>query len=247
LLSGKNRLTYDHLVLDEVQDMSPLAVGVLLDTMGRGRPITLAGDTAQRIVKESGFVSWDCLFEELGLSERQVATLQVAYRSTAEIMEFSRYILGPLAEQSPQLPRSGASVEIHRFTDPGQAVDFLGAALRDLALREPRANVALITRYATQASLYHEGLLKAEVPGLRLVLSEDFTFRPGCEVTEVRQVKGLEFDYVILLDVNADSYPETEDSRRLLHLGATRAAHQLWLVCTGPPSPLLPCRLDPQS
>jgi DNA helicase-2/ATP-dependent DNA helicase PcrA len=160
-------------------------------------------------------------------------------------MELARYVLGPLAAQQPSLPRSGASVEIHRFTDPGQAVDFLGAALRDLTLRESRANVALIARYYTQAILYYEGLRKAEVPRLNLVLSEDFSFEPGCEVTEVRQVKGLEFDYVILLDVNADSYPDTEESRRLLHLGATRAAHQLWLICTGTPSPLLPNQLAP--
>jgi len=29
----------------------------------------------------------------------------------------------------------------------------------------------------------------------------------------------------------------------LLHVGATRAAHQLWLVCSGTPSPLLPSEL----
>jgi len=60
-------------------------------------------------------------------------------------------------------------------------------------------------------------------------------------VTDVRQVKGLEFDYVVLLDVDASSYPVNDASRHLLHIGATRAAHQLWLVCTGgAPSPLLP-------
>jgi DNA helicase II / ATP-dependent DNA helicase PcrA len=45
---------------------------------------------------------------------------------------------------------------------------------------------------------------------------------------------------VVLLDVNADSYPMNDEARRLLHVAATRAAHQLWVVCTGTPSPLLP-------
>ena len=59
-------------------------------------------------------------------------------------------------------------------------------------------------------------------------------------MTDVRQVKGLEFDYVVLLDVDAGSYPDTDTARHLLHIGATRAAHQMWLLSMGKPSPLLP-------
>ena len=69
---------------------------------------------------------------------------------------------------------------------------------------------------------------------LRRVRAQEFSFRPGVEVTDVRQVKGLEFDYVIPLDVNAATWPATVESRHLLHIGATRATHQLWLVSTGP-------------
>jgi DNA helicase II / ATP-dependent DNA helicase PcrA len=53
-------------------------------------------------------------------------------------------------------------------------------------------------------------------------------------------VKGLEFDYVLCMDVNASNYPDTLEARHLLHIAATRAAHQLWLVVTAEPSPLLP-------
>jgi len=77
------------------------------------------------------------------------------------------------------------------------------------------------------------------VPQLRRVRRQDFAFAPGVDVTDVGQVKGLEFDYVILLDVNSTNYPETVEARHLLHIGATRATHQLWLVATGPVSPLV--------
>ena len=40
---------------------------------------------------------------------------------------------------------------------------------------------------------------------------------------EVEQVKGLEFDYVVLVEASATSYPDTAQSRRRLHVGATRA------------------------
>jgi DNA helicase-2/ATP-dependent DNA helicase PcrA len=91
--------------------------------------------------------------------------------------------------------------------------------------------------------MYYDGLRKSEIPRLSLVLEQDFSFAPGVEVTEIRQVKGLEFDYVVLVDVNADSYPDDDESRHLLHVGATRAAHQLWIFVTKNPSLILPSRL----
>jgi len=75
---------------------------------------------------------------------------------------------------------------------------------------------------------------------LRRVRGQDFSFKPGIEMAEIREVKGLEFDYVVLLDVNASAFGTDAESRHLLHIGATRAAHQLWLIVTGTPSPLIP-------
>ena len=59
----------------------------------------------------------------------------------------------------------------------------------------------------------------------------------------IAQVKGLEYDYVILLEATHGNYPETDEARHLLHIGSTRAAHQLWLTCSGAPSPLIPRRM----
>ena len=115
--------------------------------------------------------------------------------------------------------------------------------LRDLMQREPLSSVALIARHPEQARRYFEALSAAEVPGLRLVADQDFSFRPGIDVTDVKQTKGLEFDIVILLEANRESYPESDHARRLLHVAMTRAAHQLWITYTGAPSPLLPASL----
>jgi DNA helicase-2/ATP-dependent DNA helicase PcrA len=43
-----------------------------------------------------------------------------------------------------------------------------------------------------------------------------------------------------MLDTNASSYGTDDESRHLFHIGVTRAAHQLWLLVTGTPSPLVP-------
>src|SRR5262249_40851169 len=113
-------------------------------------------------------------------------------------------------------------------------------AIRPLFTREPRSTLAILARYPEQADVYYEALCMAEIANLRRVRHYEFVFRPGVDVTEIRQVKGLEYDYVVLADVNASSYPDDDESRHLLHIGATRAAHQLWVVSTGAPSSLIP-------
>ena len=79
-----------------------------------------------------------------------------------------------------------------------------------------------------------------DLPETRLVLDGAFSFEPGIDVTDVDSAKGLEFDYVIVPDATADIYPATDDARRRLHVAATRASHQLWLVAGGAPTPIVP-------
>ena len=106
--------------------------------------------------------------------------------------------------------------------------------------------MAVISRFPEQADLYFKGLRRGEVPNLRRVADQDFPFRPGVDVTDVRQVKGLEFDYVVCVDVNTSTYPDEDDARHLLHIATTRAAHQLWIVSTGSPAMILPESLRAQ-
>jgi len=122
-------------------------------------------------------------------------------------------------------------------------VAFLADALKELSSKERLASIAVLTSSATLSVLYHRGLLTGEVPKVRRVENQDFTFAPGVEVTEIEQVKGLEFDYVILVEVSAANFPDTPAARRLLHVGATRAVHQLWLTSVATPSPLLGAQL----
>ncbi len=244
LKKGKLPLVYDHLFVDEAQDLSPVELSVLLSTTTSARSVTLAGDTAQKLYLDNGFRDWKQTLADLGMKHLEIEPLRIAYRSTREVVEVAREVLGPLADPNPpDAPRTGAPVEAHVFPQQGAAVAFLADVLRPLFQREPRASVAILARFPEQADAYFDGLSRSEVPGLRRVRDQDFIFKSGIDVTDVRQVKGLEFDYVVLVDVNAQSYPADDTSRHLLHIAATRAAHQLWIVVTGAPSPLLPARL----
>jgi ATP-dependent DNA helicase UvrD/PcrA len=233
-------LRYRHVAVDEVQDFSALELSVVLGCLDEPPSLTLAGDTQQHIAEYGGFASWSELFRWLGLPEPSVQTLRVTYRSSRPIMEFGRSVLGPLWEdEEVEAVRAGPPVEVFPFTDPGACVAFLAEALGELARDEPLASVAVLTPSRAASDLYSAGLSESDVPRLRQVCDQRFSFAPGVEVTEIEQAKGLEFDYVVLVDVSERSFPDTPSSRRLLHVGATRAIHQLWVTHAGPGSPLL--------
>ncbi len=238
---GKEALVYEHVFIDEAQDLSPLELAVVLGTVSGGRSITLAGDVSQRLLLDNGFTDWPRVLTQLGLAHVAVEPLRLSYRSTQEIIDFARAVLGPLAnEEECRATRHGAPVELFRFAHSGEAAGFLAEALRALLQKEPLASVAVIAHYPEQADIYFDGLVKGEVPNLRRIGDQEFPFKPGVDVTDVRQVKGLEFDYVVLVEVSEASYPPSAEASHLLHIAATRAAHQLWVMTTGRPSPLLP-------
>ncbi|MDI1478106.1 ATP-binding domain-containing protein [Polyangium sp. y55x31] len=244
LKKGKQPYVVEHLFVDEAQDLAPVDLAVLLGVVSKQKSVTLAGDTAQRLFMDSGFRDWSRVLDDLGLSSVNIEPLRIAYRSTREVLAVARDILGPLADPTPPVaPRTGAPVEHHHFPSQGAAVAFLADSIRPLFTREPRATLAILARHPEQADAYYEALKMAEIPSLRRVRSFDFLFRPGVDVTEIRQVKGLEYDYVVLVDVNESTYAADDESRHLLHIGATRAAHQLWVVSTAKPSALVPAWL----
>lgn len=243
-------LRYEHILIDEAQDLSPVELAVVMGTTTKQRSVTMAGDVAQRLHMDNGFKSWEQLLKAVDPrrveqggdgAPIEVSPLKVQYRSTHPIIELAQQVLGPLADpESGNAIRPGAPVELFQFAHSGEAVAYLGEALRELMQAEPRASVCLVARYPEQADLYYKGLVTAEVPHLRRIADQDFPFRAGIDVTDVRQVKGLEFDYVVLLECSRAVYPVTDECRHLLHIAVTRAAHQLWVTTTGEASLVLP-------
>ncbi len=246
LRSKDGAIRLAHIAVDEVQDFSPMEVAVLLGACDKNKCITLAGDTQQHISASGGSLSWSELLASLGVKATALSSLKVSYRSTRTITAFARRILAHLAEdEAPALTmREGEPVPVFDFPDHGAAVDFIGRALRKLMRDEPNASVAVLTPTGTMAEMYWNGFERMEVPELRLIEDQVFTFTPGVDVVDISQVKGLEFDYVILVDVSASAYPARDYPRRLLHVAATRAIHQLWVTHVGPPSPILVQALD---
>ena len=241
LRSKAGAIRYSHIMVDEVQDFSAMEVAVLLGACDAKRCITLAGDTQQQILEQGGSEAWSSLLDSLGIESTALSTLKVSYRSTRPISTFARSILGALAEDEgpPLTAREGAPVELFGFPEHGACVDFIGTALRDLLRAEPLASVAVVTPDEATSRMYFQGLERMDVPMVRLVEDQSFAFAPGIDIVDGRQVKGLEFDYVVLVGASDGAYPDRPNPRRLLHVAATRAIHHLWVTWVGTASPLL--------
>lgn len=225
-----------HLVLDEAEDFSLFELLVLSRLLGEPRSVTLAGDEAQQT--SSSFAGWQAGLSTLGVRDAATCRLSVSYRCPRPVAELARRLLGALApEGRAAAAREGAPVGVLRFPSEAQAQLFLAGALRDLTDREPNASVGVIAKDAEAARRLYK--LMAELVEARLVEEGAFTFEPGIDVTNVDDVKGLEFDYVVVPDATAQAYPESDEARRRLHVAVTRASHQLWILAGGAPSPLL--------
>ena len=199
----------------------------------------------QKILIGNRHENWESVLKHLDVEVKTMEPLTVGYRSTHEIMNVAKSVIGNKTVNTEwRAFRHGAPVERFSFQNQGALMVFLADALEDLQIRETDASIAVLTRDIGSAEELYQGLMRADVPNMSLIQNQEFSFKPGIEVTEIAQTKGLEFDYVIITDVDASTYGLDEASRHLLYVGVTRAAHQLWLLHNRRPSKLLPEIID---
>lgn len=228
---------YDHIVVDEAQEFAPIELAVI----GRARTpegsITIAGDEHQQVDETIAFTSWAEVTAELGVADRcETIVLRASYRCPPAIETFARSLFAGLADEHRPIPADPA-LRISAAAHELELVSVLITALIELRARDRLASVAVVCRFASSAQRMF-GLISKGVD-CRLVIDGDFRFGPGISVTCVDEVKGLEFDYVIVPDASAANYPDTSEARRALYVAATRALARLWLLWSGRPSPLV--------
>lgn len=230
---------FSHLVIDEAQDLAPIELAGLGAALSRGGSVTIAGDSAQQIDPSTTFDSWDAVLDHIGVERVSAQHLTTTYRSPRPVAEFAHSVLGKFApREMPKAVKEGVPVTVTRCPNEGHLMMALADTLSELMIVEPMASVAVITRNEEQSQRVFKML--TDVSKSRIVRGGEFSFRPGVDVVDVSQVKGLEFDYVVIPDATSNAYPNTPVSRRLLHVAATRAIHQLWVLYTSSASPILP-------
>ncbi|WP_277809997.1 3'-5' exonuclease [Chromohalobacter canadensis] len=236
---------HDHVMIDEVQDFdkSWLLVAAKIPRVS----LSMAGDMAQKIYRRS--FTWVSLGIQVqgGRSRR----LSASHRTTRQVMDVAEHLLadndvtGNADYTVPVRPvKEGEKVRLLLASDAKQAYDkgydFVASEYK--RLRTTSVVVVLpFSRqlYPAQKALEQRGLNVKKVKGAGLG-----GFVGGVAVTTYHQLKGLEFDHVIIMGLHDAQYPgrllesvamedmdqEASMLRRVLYVAMTRAKQSVTLV-----------------
>ena len=229
---------YEHLVVDEAQDFGALDLQVLFGAVRDRRAITIVGDVNQKIMPSADFIGWAALAAELGVDGGEVARLEVAHRATQPIMDVADAVLGG----DPTVgARAGRRPRYFREASSSEVFDRVLKLIDDHVARDEAAHLCVVCAHSPDAeSLAHRlATVLDGVTEVRFGHNQQFVFGRGVTVTNYRQVKGLEFDAVIVVEPSATFYPATDIGRGALYTVCTRARERLDLVGCAPTTILL--------
>lgn len=226
-----------HVFIDEGQDYSPFQYEYLKKLFPRAR-MTVLGDFGQAIFTQSTNLqdAESPLFRLYGETETCLIRLVRSYRSTREIVEFTKVLLSDASEIVP-FERSGPKPLLVKVED-GEMRDI--RVLKDIAALKAEGfeSIAVITKTAAESRSAFESLRKHGGEALQLITKETETFEKGAMVIPVYLAKGVEFDAVLIYEASPHVYGQDND-RKLLYTACTRAMHQLLLYTTGDWSPFV--------
>ena len=226
--------TYGHIVVDEVQDLTPMALRMVTRRSLNGS-MTVVGDLAQATGALAPAV-WDDVVAHLpDRRPPRVIGLSVGYRIPSEIMAVADVVMEAAAPglRRPESVRSGGEqprlvpVEDGRAASVAEEVAASLAALPDgsVAVIAPDSIVDEMSEALTSAGIDHG---RAGVSGLERQVT----------VVPVSVAKGLELDSVVVVEP-ASIVDEGHLGLRSLYVALTRSTRRLAVVHSAPlPEPL---------
>lgn len=242
-------LRFDHVMVDEVQDFdkSWLLAVVKVPRVS----LSLAGDLAQKIYRRN--FTWKSVgIQVQGGRSRKLAS---SHRTTRQIMDVAECLLrgDALTQNEDFVPpvkpeKNGEKVRKLVFENPKQAYEkgYDWVAQQFKRMRTTSVVVALpFSRqlYPAQKSLQERGVKVRSAKGASLG-----RFEGGVVCTTYHQLKGLEFDHVVIMGLHDAQYPARlleslpEDEQpeamqlasRVLYMAMTRAKQSVTLVGSEP-------------
>lgn len=212
-----------HLLIDEMQDYTPIQYAVVSKIFDC--KMTILGDAHQSVNPySSSSVEKICPF----FPGAQAVELCRSYRSTLEITNFARKI----HENKKLIPveRHGDEPQLHFCWDDGEQLETIRHLMEEWK-NSTYTSLGIISKSQPEAEQLYAAL-KEEYPNLQLLSFDSSSFEEGMIITSAHMAKGLEFDQVIIPNLDAQNF-QTDLDNSLLYIAATRAMHRLDLTRTG--------------
>lgn len=219
-----------HLFIDEVQDYDPFSLCLLKDLYPLA-VFTAVGDYNQNLLSTQTNLP---VLTEL-LPKANVDKLDTSYRSTYEIVDFSAKVMGGTIQTN--LVRHGEKPIVKQCN-----LEELKEQVKNIVETHKDSKIAVIVKTDKEAKQYSE-ILK----DFTLITDETSTqlLTENLIITTVYLSKGLEYDIVILPNVETSVYSSTLD-RQNLYVATTRALHGLYCFYEKQPSKFIPTEYSVQ-
>ncbi|WP_449061618.1 UvrD-helicase domain-containing protein [Planomonospora algeriensis] len=262
LLVEEGGKPYDHVVVDEAQDLHPVRWRVLRSAVSSGPDdVFLAGDTHQRIY-DNRVTLGSVGIHVAGRSTR----LMINYRTTAEILSWSVAMLAGeqvLGLDDEPTTLAGCRSEVHGIrpqlfgaTTKNAELEHVAETVRDWISAGVRPEeIGIAARSGPHAQDTVTALARAGIAASHLTRDKDIV-EGHVQTMTMHRMKGLEFRCVAVIGVGANQVPSSgairpleEDApthrndlqreRCLLFVACTRARERLSVSWYGEPSPFL--------
>jgi DNA helicase IV len=234
LAKEKHLPAYDIIITDETQDFSANQIRAIMNHLADGHSLTFILDSAQRIYAR-GF-KW----QEVGVIIRpeQTHRLKLNYRNTIEIAQFASRLISNLnLDEDATMPdfsaceRRGPLPIVLKGTFSEQ-VKYIIKYIRDKVDLDQESVAILHPLGGNWFKFVFSQFKKSRLDYVEISRLDEWPQGPeNIAFSTLHSAKGLEFDHVIILGLNAEVLPHGEGEeddrleklRRLLAMGIGRA------------------------
>jgi DNA helicase IV len=241
--AGDRAWTYGHVVVDEAQELSPMAWRALVRRVPT-RSMTIVGDVAQTS-SAAGARNWDRMLTPLLRDGWRLAELTVSYRTPSTVADTAQQVARaaglPVSDLRAARDVEGSLTVVRTAPGPdtlpedgavvaealGLVKELVGPDAGRVAVVAPSGSVprlaeAIAGELASAVGAEEAARLSAQRP-------ED----AQVTVLAPRQTKGLEFDAVVLVEP-AEVLAESPRGENDLYVALTRATQRLTVVHDAP-------------
>ncbi|MDF2588675.1 MAG: helicase [Anaerocolumna sp.] len=233
-INGTNEYkTIKQVVIDEAQDYYPLHYEIF-NLLFTNAKFTILGDINQTLEKQEDLSFYEQIKSIINRKKSLLVTMDKSFRCTNEILMYSSKFIDQKLEIK-SFNRKGDEPKIYKALNQISLNDMLISEI-NLCLEKGYQSIGLICKTEKNTiSLYDS--LKERID-IKLIKNESTADLQGVFIIPVYMSKGLEFDAVLICDTDDTNY-NSEDDKKLLYIGCTRALHRLNLFSKGEISPLL--------
>ncbi|MCG8639664.1 MAG: AAA family ATPase, partial [Desulfobacterales bacterium] len=222
-----------HVVIDEAQDYSPIQYEIFHQLFNKNS-FTILGDLNQTINPLMETNTLEKIAKAFSLSNSTILKLNKSYRSTKEIVDFTKQIL-PSGEKIQSIHRLGEKPLIIEVKEKNKLCKLVIEDVRTF-LQQGFRSIAIICKTARESlEVYNQ--LKDQIE-ITLVTKDDEYFKYGVVVIPADLARGREFDVVSIYEASSVNY-HRENERNLFYTICTRALHKLYIYYTNSLSPFI--------